>query len=344
MIGDPEQNKYDVFISYSDADQQWVRRKLIPRLKEVGLTYIDRFRLKLGHPRLQETERAIKESRWTLLILTKSYLEDTWSRFDSILVGSHDLEIGEWQAIPVIVEPCELPTRLNALIPMDLCAADESAWRHLLHTLSRRSENESGRSTATPSKQDSTRNLHPDHPSMTELLAQITDPFIKAIEEELRMNQTYWQEADLQTPVWSDSFTAVYFSHQADRIVELRETIDALQDDLGFVSHKSTHFVKRARAVLEQVLNQSAQIRQSIQIAPELSLGITTRQAALRVTQDAEQAKHSLSHVVLGTVKRSIGRRQLKIHLQTLAISLDELQKQMQRICDEAVHPSAFLN
>jgi hypothetical protein len=69
--------RYDVFISHSHADQTWVRDELLPRLEAAGISYIDQLQFELGRPKLEEIERAITESRRTLLILTPRYLKDT---------------------------------------------------------------------------------------------------------------------------------------------------------------------------------------------------------------------------------------------------------------------------
>ena len=67
---------YDVFISYSHADQEWVRRELPPRLERAGLEVIIDYRdFEPGAPLTTEMERAVLESRKTVLVLTPSYLD-----------------------------------------------------------------------------------------------------------------------------------------------------------------------------------------------------------------------------------------------------------------------------
>ncbi len=127
---------YDVFISYSQTDQPWVLNELLPMLEQVGIRYIEQFQFELGRPKLDEIERAIKESRRTLLVLTPSYLKDTWGQFDSILVGSYGLDLGRWPAIPAIKEPCELPARLRALVSVDLHSTNDYSWQRLITALS----------------------------------------------------------------------------------------------------------------------------------------------------------------------------------------------------------------
>ncbi len=126
---------YDVFISYSQTDREWVRKNLVPRLESVGITYVDQHQFKPGHPRLEEIERAIVESHKVLLVLSPAYLADNWRQFDSVLASTYNLDIGDWRAIPIIIRPCELPKRLEALVSLDLCIPDESLWNQLISNL-----------------------------------------------------------------------------------------------------------------------------------------------------------------------------------------------------------------
>ena len=127
---------YDAFVSYSDADREWVEIELLPRLERAGIRYIDPFQFELGRPRLAEIERAVQESRRTLLILTPNYVQDAWQQFDSILAGSRDLDAGKWRVIPIIIRPCELPARLQALVSVDLGADEECEWQRMISALS----------------------------------------------------------------------------------------------------------------------------------------------------------------------------------------------------------------
>lgn len=63
----------DVFISYVRADHEWVVTELVPRMEKAGLgVWIDSHDYLSGEPFLEETERAIAESRHVLLVLRRS--------------------------------------------------------------------------------------------------------------------------------------------------------------------------------------------------------------------------------------------------------------------------------
>lgn len=127
--------EYEAYISYSPTDGDWVRTELLSRLQETGIRYVDHLRFVLGRPKLQEVERAILESQWTVVVLTPAFMGDTWGRFEAVLGGTYGLELGEWRVLPVIVEPCDLSPYLASLVSVDLAEEGESGWARLIDAL-----------------------------------------------------------------------------------------------------------------------------------------------------------------------------------------------------------------
>jgi hypothetical protein len=78
----PDEMPYDVFISYSHADQHWVRNWLLPRLEAAGLRVcIDCRDFEIGKSILDNIEWAVDNSRHTLLVLTPAWVASEWGRF-----------------------------------------------------------------------------------------------------------------------------------------------------------------------------------------------------------------------------------------------------------------------
>ncbi|XP_064416284.1 toll-like receptor 13 [Latimeria chalumnae] len=74
--------KYDAFVSYSCLDEDWVMKELYPQLEQQGP---QKFRLclhhrdfELGRDILDNIEKAIHQSRKTLCVISKSYLQSDW--------------------------------------------------------------------------------------------------------------------------------------------------------------------------------------------------------------------------------------------------------------------------
>ncbi len=133
--------RYDVFISYSHRNQEWVRGWLVPQLKDAGLRVcIDHESFEPGAPSITEMERAVLQSRKTVLVLTPEYLQSAWAEFENILVQTIDPAARDRRLIPVLFIPCTLPLRIGSLTYIDFTrsAEHEENIERLITTLRRR--------------------------------------------------------------------------------------------------------------------------------------------------------------------------------------------------------------
>ena len=122
----PEEFRYDAFISYSHENSAWVRNTLLPRLEHEGLRVCIDFRdFEPGAYSLTEMERAVLESRKTLLVLTPDYLASEWAEFENILSSTLDPAARERRVIPLLLKPCEPPLRVRALNYLDFTESHE---------------------------------------------------------------------------------------------------------------------------------------------------------------------------------------------------------------------------
>lgn len=129
---------YDVFISYSSKDKDWVRGELLTELENAGVTvFIDYRDFTRGAPSIKECERGIVECRWTLLVLTPNYVESGWTEIENIMAQSRDPANQQLRILPLMKAGCELPLRIASLTYIDFQPeADQNlAWRQLLTAL-----------------------------------------------------------------------------------------------------------------------------------------------------------------------------------------------------------------
>jgi hypothetical protein len=135
MVSQPE-FLYDVFISHSSADREWVDAWLLPRLEGAGLRVCVDYRdFSAGAARLPSIERAITSSRRTVAVLTPDWLASEWNAFEDILVRSLDPAALRRRLIPVKLKACELPPSLAALERVDL--TEERRWEQGIQRLQR---------------------------------------------------------------------------------------------------------------------------------------------------------------------------------------------------------------
>jgi hypothetical protein len=131
--------QYDVFISYSHADEDWVEHTLLKTLEDAGLRACIDFRdFAVGRPAIINMEEGALKSRHTVLVLTESWLKSEWTLFENLLVQTSDPGALRQRMIPLRVKPVEgLPARISMLTWVDFTRADrqEIAWKQLFTAL-----------------------------------------------------------------------------------------------------------------------------------------------------------------------------------------------------------------
>ncbi len=117
---------YDVFISYSHHDGEWVRNWLLPRLERAGLRVCIDFRdFEVGVPSLVNMEWAVERSRKTLLVLTPNWVKSEWTTFEALLVQTDDPSGLRRRTLPLMLEKCKLPKRIDMLTYADFTRPDQ---------------------------------------------------------------------------------------------------------------------------------------------------------------------------------------------------------------------------
>jgi hypothetical protein len=118
---------YDVFISYlaKDADKTWVRKTLLPALESQGLRVAIDSRFPLGVPLITSVEKAIQQSRYTVVVLSPHYLESSYGEFENLIAQHLGLEESKYRLIPVMREECTPRLGLRILFLLDMADEDE---------------------------------------------------------------------------------------------------------------------------------------------------------------------------------------------------------------------------
>jgi TolB-like protein/Tfp pilus assembly protein PilF len=144
--------EYDVFISYSSHDKEWVRGELLKRIEKVGLrVFIDFRDFKGGAPGIKEMERGVSTCRKTLLVLTPNYIKSEWCEIENIMLHTLDPANRNLRLIPLLKTQCEKPLRIGALTHVDFTdGADfDLAWHQLLSALGAQAERPTGKAGPT---------------------------------------------------------------------------------------------------------------------------------------------------------------------------------------------------
>jgi hypothetical protein len=123
---DEEGFRHDAYISYVDRepDTTWVWDTLVPRLERDGLRVaVSGDSEDPGVARVVSVERAIRQARRTVVVLSPAYLEDRMAGFVDVLAQTMGIAEGTWRLVPVKSAPIDdnvLPERLRMLVTLDL--------------------------------------------------------------------------------------------------------------------------------------------------------------------------------------------------------------------------------
>ena len=137
----PDTFKYDVFISYSHADENWVVNTLLPTIEDAGIKACIDFRdFDVGKMALFNMQDAAKESHHTVLVLTRNWLKSEWSLFEALVGGTKDPAGLQEKIIPLLCE-AGIENDIHDFIAMrtwvDFVRKDreEIAWQQLFKAL-----------------------------------------------------------------------------------------------------------------------------------------------------------------------------------------------------------------
>jgi hypothetical protein len=120
----PEEYKYDAFISYRHANRA-LARQLLRDLESAGYKVaIDERDFGRNLTFLEELERCIKESRFTLALLSPEYLDSGNCVEEAIICKVLDMGARKRRLVPLVLEKVERPVWLYDITGIDYTDTD----------------------------------------------------------------------------------------------------------------------------------------------------------------------------------------------------------------------------
>lgn len=118
----------DIFISYADADAEWTRTWLLPKLESHGLRVMSANDLLAGGARIEQIAQEAERSKHTLLVLSPDWVANQWETFTGLIARSADPVGRQRKTIPLLREGCEPPRSIARLVSADFASEDPSDW------------------------------------------------------------------------------------------------------------------------------------------------------------------------------------------------------------------------
>jgi hypothetical protein len=118
--------RYDVFLSYRhQGEDQRFARDLVSALESEGYRVaIDERDFRANGSFLQEMERAIRQSRFTLAVISARYLESGHTEEEAIITKVLDMGDRKRRLIPIVIERVTLPVWLYGIVGIDWTRQD----------------------------------------------------------------------------------------------------------------------------------------------------------------------------------------------------------------------------
>ncbi|XP_033728378.1 interleukin-18 receptor accessory protein-like [Pecten maximus] len=107
------QLEYDVFISYSSEDEEWVKSKLFTELLNMGYNVnIDFKDFVPGMAIAENVMDSIYKSRKTIVLMSKNFLRSMWGQFE--LQQAHNKAIAQRKDVLILIkyDKCKVPGKL----------------------------------------------------------------------------------------------------------------------------------------------------------------------------------------------------------------------------------------
>lgn len=114
---------YDAFISYRqrEPEKSWVQNVLVPSLDTNGLkVYVDYRDFRLGADLITEMSHGVEKSRYTVAVVTPSYLKSGFTEFESLIAEYLGLEKSQRRLIVVMREKCKPRLSMRAKLWLDM--------------------------------------------------------------------------------------------------------------------------------------------------------------------------------------------------------------------------------
>jgi formylglycine-generating enzyme required for sulfatase activity len=115
-----------LFISHADADAWWVKGFLLPAIGLPADRSITPEQFRPGAVVLDEFERAVRQSRLTVIVLSPAYLADQWAIFGEQLASHAAVAESRDRLVPLLLEPCRVPLHVDFRVRLD--CTDPARW------------------------------------------------------------------------------------------------------------------------------------------------------------------------------------------------------------------------
>lgn len=127
---------YDIFLSYSHKDADWVRNILLKELEERGFKVAIDFRdIKGGKFTIDAIEEFVEKSKHVIAVFSPDYVQSEWGTLENVLARTLDPAQRNRKLIPVLYRDTKLSLSIRAINYVDFREPTAQKWDQLIQSI-----------------------------------------------------------------------------------------------------------------------------------------------------------------------------------------------------------------
>lgn len=295
-------NNYDVFLSHSAKDREFVSR-LATDLAQAGLrVWLDQWNIRPGDSFAEAIDEALKESRFLVIVMSPDYFQSAWTQQEWHSAMASEIEGEGVKLIPLLYRDCEIPPMLRTKQWADFRDHDQyrSALDSLVRGLYGLASTKSAPTAVTEKPKPGERVEALDPTTLSELKAALKDaveafrsrPEARVVAPEV-MEKEDEDVCFIVMPFSVESLNIVYEDFVRPTLVDRCQLRAERGDDVfgsNVIMDDITKSIRKAHLIIADLTGRNANVFYEVGIAHALNKQV------LLMTQSIDDVPFDLRH------------------------------------------------
>lgn len=295
---------YDVFLSYSNIDREFVTR-LAHDLSQAGLNvWLDQWSLTPGETLAEAIDEALKASKVQVVVMSPDYFHSKWTQQEWHYALGREVEIGSVNLIPIMYRDCQVPSMLQSKLWLDF--RDPNRYQDALARLVRGLYQLTNIATPVANQPLATEEPKPgerlealDPATLLELRAELKSAVEAFRAPPTAQSPTVAAEAEdedlcfIVMPFSVEALNVVYEDYVLPTLVNRCQLRSERGDDVfgsDVIMDDITRSIRKARLIIADLTGRNANVFYEVGIAHALNKQV------LLMTQSIEDVPFDLRH------------------------------------------------
>lgn len=296
---------YDVFLSYSNTDREFVTR-LAHDLSKAGLNvWLDQWSLTPGETLAEAINEALKASHVQVVVMSPDYFQSEWTRQEWHYALGREVEIGSVKLVPIMYRDCLVPSMLQSKVWLDF--RDPNRYQDSLarlvpslYQLTNKATPVANQPLASAGPKPGERLEALDPATLSELRAELKNAVeafrAQPTAQSLNVAATGTEDEDLcfiVMPFSVEALNVVYEDYVLPTLVDRCQLRSERGDDVfgsAVIMDDITRSIRKARLIIADLTGRNPNVFYEVGIAHALNKQV------LLMTQSIEDVPFDLRH------------------------------------------------